>query len=70
MLAREDKPWFDFYKAAILELDPERLPERIVAATKAVQSRLKDIHGDPDHHEERQQIEDALDLLRTLERLR
>jgi PDZ domain len=48
--------------------DPRSLPERIVAAKEAVQSRLKDIQGESDHHEERQQIEDALNSLRILER--
>ena len=68
MLASEDKPWFEVYKAAMLELDPQKLPERIVAAREAVRLRLKDIEGDSDHHAERHQIEDALLSLRTLER--
>ena len=68
MLANEDKPWFEVYKAAVLELDPQKLPGRIVAAKKAVQLRLVEIQGDTDHHAERQQIEDALSSLRTLER--
>lgn len=68
MFAIEDKPWFEVYKAAILELDRQKLPGRIVAAKEAVQLRLKDIQEDADHHAERQQIEDALSSLRTLER--
>jgi len=52
----------------MLELDSEKLPERIVAARKAVQWRLKDIQGDPDHHAEREEIEYALNNLRILER--
>jgi hypothetical protein len=68
MLASEDKPWFEVYKTAMLELDPQKLPERIVAAKEAVRLRLKDIEGDSDHHAERQQIEDALNSLRILER--
>lgn len=55
-------------KAAVLELDLCKLPERIVAAREAVQLRLREIQGDTDHHAERQQIEDALSALRTLER--
>jgi hypothetical protein len=66
MLASEDKPWFEFYKAAILELDVEKLPKRIVAANEAVQLRLKEIEGDSDHHAERQDIADALNALKTL----
>lgn len=68
MLASEDKAWFDVYKAAMLELDPQKLPERIVAAKEAVHLRLKAIEGNSDHHAERQQIEDALNSLRILER--
>ena len=68
MFASEHKPWFGAYRAALLELDPEKLPGRIAAATKAVQLRLEDIQGDLDHHAERQQIKDALDNLRILER--
>ena len=68
MFAGEDKSWFEVYKAAMLELDPQKLPGRILAATKAVQLRLIEIQGDTDHHAERQQIEDALSSLRTLER--
>ena len=67
MLA-EDKPWFEVYRAAMLELDPQKLPGRIVAAKEAVQLRLTDLQGDTDHHEERQQMEDALRNLRVLER--
>ena len=68
MVASEHKPWFEVYKAAVLELDPQKLPESIVAAKEAVRLRLKEIQGDTDHHAERQQIEDALSSLRTLER--
>lgn len=68
MLASDDKPWFEVYKAAVLELDLQKLPGRIVAAKEAVQLRLIEIQGDADHHAERQQIEDALSSLRTLER--
>jgi hypothetical protein len=64
----EDNPWFQAYQAAMLELDPQKLPDRIVAAKEAVQLRLEEIQGDTDHHAERQQMEEALSSLRTLER--
>lgn len=64
----EDKPWLEVYKVAMLELDPQKLPGRIIAAKEAIQLRLKGIQGDTDHHAERQQIEDAMSNLRTLER--
>jgi hypothetical protein len=68
MFASEDKPWFEVYQAAMLELDHQKLPGRIVVAKEAVRLRLEEIQGDSDHHAERQQIEDALSCLRTLER--
>lgn len=70
MFANQDNPWFEVYEAALLELDSEKLPERILAAKEAVQLRLKEIQGDSDHHAERQEIEDALNNLRTLERMK
>lgn len=70
MLASKDKPWFDVYKIAILELDAEKLPERIVAANEAIQLRLKELEGDADHHAERQDIEDASNALKMLERVK
>jgi len=68
VFASEQKPWFEVYKAAMLEVDPRKLPHRTVAAKKAVESRLKEIQGDTDHRAERRQIEDALNSLRTLDR--
>jgi hypothetical protein len=65
----EDKPWFRACRVAILELDPQKLPGRILTAKEAVHLRLKDIQHDTDHHAERQQIENALNSLRMLERV-
>ena len=67
MFASEDNSWFRVYKAALLELDPQKLPARIGAAKEKVRLRLEEIQGDSDHHAERQQIEDALNNLRVLE---
>ena len=44
----KSQPWFELYASAVLELEPERLVERVDAAEAA-------IHG----REERQLIEDA-----------
>jgi hypothetical protein len=66
MHASEDKPWAESYVAAMLELDPQSLPERIAVAKKAVQLRIKEIDGWGNHHAERQQIVDALNGLRML----
>ena len=45
MLSSENKPWFQAYKAAMLELDRQKLPERTAAANAAVQLRLKEIRA-------------------------
>jgi hypothetical protein len=61
--------WLPAYKAAMLELDPAKLQERIYAAQEAINQRLKylakDGGGDP---KEKQAIADALSGLAILER--
>jgi len=51
----------------VLEVDRQKMPERIVVARLAISNRLQGLHGNPDHHGERQQIEDALRALAVLE---
>lgn len=60
--------WQPAYQAALLELDPKRLPERVIAAETAIFNRLQAISGKTDHHAERRAIEDALAGLRVLKR--
>ena len=61
--------WESKYKAAMLELDPTKLPERIALARKAISERrntlAQDHLGTP---EERQAMTDALNGLAMLER--
>ena len=59
--------WEAAYHRAVLEVDRQRMPERIVAARQAITDRLQGLYGDPDHYGERQQIEDALRALSVLE---
>lgn len=63
----ESQPWYQLYASAVVELDPERLTERVKATEAAIHSRLRDLQYDSDHHEERHLMEDAL---RTLDLLR
>jgi len=56
------------YASAVLELEPERLIERVEAAEAAIHGRLRDLQYDSDHHEERQLIEDAQRTLSFLRR--
>lgn len=68
----ENVPWRDLYAAAMLELDPDILRQRIGAARAAMQRRTGELTGSNrsgSSTEERQQIADALENMRTLERV-
>ena len=61
--------WEEVYKAAIVETDDCKLPNRIKAAKAAIDNRLHELqmdHGGPP--EERQAISDALAWLLILRR--
>jgi hypothetical protein len=60
--------WQNEFQAAILELDREKLEERVMAAETAIFKRLQAIAQSSDHNSEREAIEDALSSLRTLKR--
>ena len=59
--------WRDFYRAAILELDSFRLPERIVEAESVVIARARELfHQGGDNGEETENLNDAMYALRAL----
>lgn len=60
--------WQADYQAALLELDREKLLQRVAAAEATIFNRLQAISQSPDHNVERQAIEDALANLRVLKR--
>jgi hypothetical protein len=60
--------WQAEYQAALLELDPKKLFERVTAAETAIFNRLQAMSHTSDGHAERQAIEDALASLRVLKR--
>jgi len=60
--------WRNEYRAALLELDREKLAERVMAAETAIFKRLQAISQSSDNLAERQAIEDALASLRVLKR--
>ncbi|MGA8313349.1 MAG: hypothetical protein WB755_25220 [Terriglobales bacterium] len=68
MIEGKSLPWFDLYASAVLEVEPERLVERVDAAEAAIHGRLRDLQYDSDHHEERQLIEEAQRTLLFLRR--
>jgi hypothetical protein len=62
----QEDDWQKLYQAALLELDPARLPERIDAAYKAIHRFIDAGHSCND--DQRQALADALANLRVLRR--
>ena len=63
----ENKTWQELYMQTILEVNGQKMPERITATRAAIAGRLHDLEHDSDHHAERHQIENALKALSVLE---
>jgi hypothetical protein len=60
-------PWQQLYQAALLEVRPEQFRQRIGAAEKAMELRLRELRQfEPGFGAERQAIADALRRLRVL----
>jgi hypothetical protein len=59
--------WEEQYLQTILEVNGQKMPERITATRQAISGRLRDLEHDSDHHAERHQIENALRALSMLE---
>jgi hypothetical protein len=60
--------WQKEFQAAILELNREKLADRVVTAERAISKRLQALSRSPDSAGERQAIEDALSSLSLLKR--
>jgi hypothetical protein len=59
--------WQQLYQAALLEVRPEQLRQRIAGAEKAMEQRLEELkHSDPGSSDEQRAIADALRRLRVL----
>lgn len=63
-----ESEWRTVYRAAILELDPKRLPARVQAAEDAIVARAASDARVP--RDERREMDDALATLRVLRRKR
>lgn len=70
MFTQKQKRWLVLYKAALLELDLQKMPLRIVLAGKALQRRLQQLQGCDGHHGERLEIEYAIRNLKAAERMK
>ena len=63
----EHTNWREIYRAAILELDPTQLPERILEAETAVILRAKELFQDGGGNgQETQDLDDAMYALQAL----
>jgi hypothetical protein len=60
--------WQKLCQEALVELDHDRLRERIAAAEAAIVHRMNAMQGAPVSRAERQAIDDALAILRMLKR--
>lgn len=60
--------WQEPYQKALLELNPEKLNDRVAAAETVILNRLQELSSKPNHHPERRAIEDAMAALRVLKR--
>ena len=60
--------WVERYRQVALEVDAQKMPERIADANRAITERLRELEGNSDHHAERQEIETALTSLTVVEK--
>ena len=66
-MIHNDRDWPDFYRAAAMEFDRNKLPASIDVAEKAIQQRLR---GLPiAHSKEHRKLKDALNSLAVLKRM-
>ena len=66
-MSQQEQTWVGLYRSAILELDLQKLPERIRTARTAIEERLQALAGSKVSREERQALHDARRNLRLLE---
>jgi hypothetical protein len=59
--------WEERYMQTILEVNGQKMPERITATRQAIAGRLRDLEHDSDHHGERSRMDAALRALSMLE---
>jgi hypothetical protein len=66
MLA-SNEGWEKRYLQTILEVNGQKMQERIAMTRQAIGGRLRDLEHDSDHHTERHRMETVLKALETLE---
>lgn|SRR6185312_11199099 len=68
MVGDSPEEWLELYRGALMELDRVKLPQRIDAASTAIQQRISQLLVSKDGHQEYSALEDALRNLRSLRR--
>lgn len=62
-----DLAWHDLYRAALFETNPDKVPEKIAEAEKAILTRIRQLFAvTADHIEEDIVLDDALYALHAL----
>ena len=70
MFSEGQKGWFDLYRAALLELDLQKMPKRIVLASKALQRRSQELQVSSGEWGEKLEINYAIRNLHVAERMK
>jgi hypothetical protein len=70
MFPNQQENWLALYKAALLELDLQKMPERIALANKALQERLRELQKSCGDYGERLEIQYAERNLHVAERMK
>jgi hypothetical protein len=70
MVSKDEKRWFVLYRAALLELDMQKMPMRIVLARQVLEQRMRNLQSARGNHVERLEIEYAIQNLHAAERMR
>jgi hypothetical protein len=68
MSPSEDYPWVELYRAALLEVDPEKLRLLVEEAYEVLQQRAWELINQNSCEQERSALSDALQNLRVLRR--
>lgn len=70
MFSNEQEVWLTLYKAALLELDLKKMPERIALAKKALQDRGQELQKSYGHYGEKLEMQYAERNLHVAERMK
>jgi hypothetical protein len=60
--------WQEPVRLAVIEIDPQKLKEKIMAARQAIEARRAQLNGNCDNRDERIALDDAMRTLQLLGR--